>query len=298
MSSRRLAASFRHAGVAAAYAYRPPYPAELFDTLEELIVDELRAVLDIGAGDGALARPLAERVDRVDAVEISAAMVDAGRRRPGGQRSNLVWLVEPAERMTACGPYGLVTAGASLHWMDPTTTLDRIDRLLAPSAVLAVVDQRYHQLPWQDALIEVIVAHTRNSTYDPGFSLPDALAKQGLFDIHGRSETGPVTFTQPVRDYIEQFHSTASLARELMSADEATRFDDKVAAVVREYEQDGQLSFPITASVVWGRPIERACNNVSSTILLTRGTTYSQQWQSGCKAGFTASRQDDGLMPG
>ncbi len=258
MSSRRLASSFQHTGVAAAYAHRPPYPAELFDMLDELIVEDPRAVLDIGAGDGALARPLAERVDRVDAVEISEAMVDAGRRRPGGQRSNLVWLVEPAERMTARGPYGLVTAGASLHWMDPTTTLARIERLLAPNAVLAVVDQRYHHLPWQDALVEVIVAHTRNSTYDPGFSLPDALAQQGLFDIHGRSETGPVAFTQPARDYIEQFHSTASLARELMPADEAAQFDDKVAAVVREYERDGQLSLPITASVVWGRPVPAA----------------------------------------
>jgi hypothetical protein len=37
--------------------------------------------------------------------------------------------------------------------------------------------------------------------------------------------------------------------------------------------------------------IERTCNNVSSTILLRSGTTYAQQWQSGCVAGFTASRQ-------
>ncbi|TCN28357.1 hypothetical protein EV644_1498 [Kribbella orskensis] len=43
--------------------------------------------------------------------------------------------------------------------------------------------------------------------------------------------------------------------------------------------------------------IERTCNNVSSTILLTRGTTFAQHWQNGCEAGFTASRQDDGLMP-
>jgi hypothetical protein len=43
--------------------------------------------------------------------------------------------------------------------------------------------------------------------------------------------------------------------------------------------------------------IERACLNVASTILIRSGGTYSQQWQSGCVAGFTASRQDDGLMP-
>jgi ubiquinone/menaquinone biosynthesis C-methylase UbiE len=109
-------------------------------------------VLDIGAGDGALARPLAERVDRVEAVEVSAAMVDAGRRRPGGRRKNLMWLLGSAEDMPPRGPYGLVTAGASLHWMDSEVVLGRIARVLAPGAMLAIVDQRYHRLDWQGEL--------------------------------------------------------------------------------------------------------------------------------------------------
>jgi hypothetical protein len=37
--------------------------------------------------------------------------------------------------------------------------------------------------------------------------------------------------------------------------------------------------------------IERTCGNVSSTILIRYGVTFAQQWQSGCVAGFTASRQ-------
>jgi predicted TPR repeat methyltransferase len=75
-----LASSFQHAGMVAAHIHRPPYPDDVFDTLETLIVDRPRHVLDLGAGDDALARPLAARLDRVDAVEISQAMVDAGRR--------------------------------------------------------------------------------------------------------------------------------------------------------------------------------------------------------------------------
>ena len=113
-----LAGSFLHEGVARAYRHRPPYPPELFGALEALIVDTPRHVLDLGAGDGALARPLAAQVDKVDAVEISPAMVAEGRRRPGGDRANLTWHVEAAETVTLQGPYALVTAGQSLHWMD------------------------------------------------------------------------------------------------------------------------------------------------------------------------------------
>jgi predicted TPR repeat methyltransferase len=82
-----LAAAFSHAGVADAYQHRPPYPAEVFDVLQGLIAGRPRTVLDIGAGEGALARPLAALADHVDAVDISAAMVEAGRRRPGGAGS-------------------------------------------------------------------------------------------------------------------------------------------------------------------------------------------------------------------
>ncbi len=62
-----LAATFQHPGVAAAYEHRPTYPAEVFDVLLRLITDQPRTVLDLGAGEGALARPLAGLVDQVDA---------------------------------------------------------------------------------------------------------------------------------------------------------------------------------------------------------------------------------------
>jgi 2-polyprenyl-3-methyl-5-hydroxy-6-metoxy-1,4-benzoquinol methylase len=63
-----LAATFRHPGMADAYRHRPPYPDEVFDILDRIITDRPRRVLDIGAGEGALARPLAGRVDHVDAM--------------------------------------------------------------------------------------------------------------------------------------------------------------------------------------------------------------------------------------
>jgi SAM-dependent methyltransferase len=255
MPDRELAATFAHAGVAAAYRHRPPYPAEVLDLLVGLAGPPPRAVLDLGAGEGALARPLAARVERVDAVEVSAAMVAAGRRRPGGDRPTLRWYVEPAEETTAAGPYALVTAGASLLWMDAAAALTRVRDRLAPDGVLAIVDQTYHALPWRDPLREVIRRHSRSPAYDPAYDLPDDLARRGLFRVLGRRTTTPVAWSQSVDGYVEQFHSTASLARELMPPAEAARFDAAVRAVVRDHAaEDGRLAMAVTATVVWGRP--------------------------------------------
>lgn len=254
---RNLAESFRSADVAAAYVHRPSYPSELFDRLESLMADGPRAVLDLGAGEGALARPLVQRehVHQLDAVEISPAMVRVGRARPGGSHPGLRWLVEPAEAMTAVGPYALATAGASLHWMDWSVVLPRVAALLAPGAVLALVDQGYSDLPWAAGLRDVIVRHSRSADFDPNFSLPDELSKLGLFDIHGRHRCEPVFIRQPVAHYIEQFHSTASLARFLMSDQEADEFDREVEALVSSHQDaEGVLTMRATAWVVWGQP--------------------------------------------
>jgi SAM-dependent methyltransferase len=101
----RLADAFGYPGVASAYRHRPPYPDMVFDVLTGLITDTPTTVLDLGAGEGALARPLAARVDQVDAVDISAAMIEEGRRRPGGGAANLRWIVGAAETAPLGGPY-------------------------------------------------------------------------------------------------------------------------------------------------------------------------------------------------
>jgi trans-aconitate methyltransferase len=186
-----LAAVFGYPGVAGAYRYRPPYPAEVFEVLERIITDRPRRVLDIGAGEGALGRPLARRVDQVDAVEISAAMVATGRRRPGGDHPALRWITGAAEDAPLGGPYALVTAGASLHWM-----------------------------PWRPTLTRLAAAMTGHAY---------------------------------MASYVEHFHSTSSLARELMPGEDAAAFDRAVAGLVRPHATDGLLDLPVVADLAWGR---------------------------------------------
>ena len=67
---------------------------------------------------------------------------------------------------------------------------------------------------------------------------------------------GDVTFEvdREAEDYLEQFHSTSSLARELMPPAEAARFGAAVLAAVRDHERDGLLDLPVTTDLTWGRP--------------------------------------------
>jgi SAM-dependent methyltransferase len=252
-ASRHLAQTFTYPGVAAAYRYRPPYPAEVFDRLVGLISGQPRTVLDLGAGEGALARPLASRVDRVDAVDPSTAMIEAGRLRPGGTAPNLRWILGSAEDAELHGPYCLVTAGASLHWMRPGQTVSRLAGVMTANAFLAVVDHGHYDQPWQAPLDEVIRRHSRNPLFDKTYSAPDELASAGLFEIAGQAKTAPVSFRQPVEHYVEYLHSTSSLARELMSEQEADDFGRAVEQVVRPYASDGQLTPTVVAKLTWGR---------------------------------------------
>jgi ubiquinone/menaquinone biosynthesis C-methylase UbiE len=254
LKGRELGGVFANLGVAAAYEHRPPYPPDVFDLLERLIVDEPSLVLDIGAGDGAIARPLAPRVHRVDAVDISAAMIEAGRLRPGGRQPNLRWIVGAAETAELDGPYSLVTAGASLHWMRWDETLPRLAQVMAPHAQLAIIEHGPRDIPWQDELITVIRRHSRNPDYDPRFSIVEALQEQGFFELTGSADSSPMFFRQSVGDYVEQFHSTATLAREHMSAQEAGDFGHAVERVVRPWAHDDTLELKIVANLIWGRP--------------------------------------------
>jgi SAM-dependent methyltransferase/uncharacterized protein YndB with AHSA1/START domain len=249
-----LAEAFTYPGVVSAYQHRPPYPDAVFDVLTSLITDTPRTVLDLGAGEGALARPLAGLADQVDALDVSAAMISAGRLRPGGDAPNLRWILGAAETAPLGGPYALVTAGASMHWMQWRQTLGRLAVVLADGAFLAIVGHGHDDdAPWMGELDTIIARHSRSPAYDPCFRLVDALTETGLFETAGHVATAPEPFRQRVVDYVEYLHSTSSLAREWMPAEEAAAFDGAVTGVVAPYQTDGWLDMAVVADVTWGR---------------------------------------------
>ena len=249
---RELADTFRHRGVARAYGCRPAYPTEAIDVLSSLIVGDPRVVLDLGAGDGSLSRPLSVRVDHVHAVEPSAAMVDAGRAMADDSRQNISWFVEPAEKFSCAGPVGLAVAGASMHWFDLPVVCRRLATVMAPGAQLAVCD-RSATCAGLEELAPVIRRYSRSPDYDPSYSVIDDLQGRGLWHQTGHHATGPVVFRQAVDDFVESLHSTASLARELMELGEYRSFDAEVCDILMPLaDGDHQLRLSLTSTIAWG----------------------------------------------
>ena len=75
----KYGAQWQDDAMASAYACRMPYPDETISFLAALAGGAPARVLDLGAGTGDIARPLAACVARVDALDASEPMVARGR---------------------------------------------------------------------------------------------------------------------------------------------------------------------------------------------------------------------------
>lgn len=248
-----FASAFQDASVVQAYPYRPPYPESLFALLVGLIAGERRVVLDVGAGTGDIARPLATMVERVDAVDWSAAMIARGRRLPGGDSTRIHWIQGRAEEAPLAPPYGLVTAGESLHWMDWGRVMPRFREALVPGGFVAIMDRAELPVAWSDDLVGLIRRYSTNRTY-VRMDLIAELERRGLFTKAGEWRSEPETFRQSIDDYLESMHSRSSFSRERMLAADLAAFDEALRALLERHAVDGQIELRLAASAVWGVP--------------------------------------------
>jgi SAM-dependent methyltransferase len=102
-------------------------------------------VLDVGCGAGALARELARRVDRVDALDRDPAMVALARR---GAPAGLTVIEGDALTVDLpAGGYDAVLSLSSLHHLPLRSALQRMAGWLRPGGVLAAVALPRTDLP-------------------------------------------------------------------------------------------------------------------------------------------------------
>lgn len=245
------ASVFSDRSVVDAYKHRPTYQPQVFTILSDLITDEPRAVLDFGCGRGDLARPLLEYADRVDGVDVSAAMIETGKRMPGGDDPRLRWIHGGAEDAPLMPPYALVVAGDSLHWMDWYVVLPRIASLLTPHGYLALASVGSEPSLWEYG--PVCNKYSLDRDYQP-YNLLDEFTQRGLFEPIGKQQTAPVPFTQSVDDYIESFHARNGLSRDRMTAEQAAAFDQEMRALVAPFATNDTVTLQVINTITWGKP--------------------------------------------
>jgi SAM-dependent methyltransferase len=249
----QMATAFQQQSVVDRYEYRPPYPAETFEILGDLIRDQPRAVLDVGTGAGDIARPMLAFADRVDAVDWSDAMIAKGRALPGGREPRLRWIQGRMEDVALDPPYALFTAGGSLHWMDRAVVLPRLASMRTAHAYLALVNRDPLRQPWFTETRELVMRYMTNPDYVP-VDLIGEIKRRGLFEQVGERTTAPVPFSQTFEQCIESFHSRSYLSRDLMAPEAAAAFDEGLGRVLHAAFPAGMVELQIVGSVVWGVP--------------------------------------------
>ncbi|MEZ4520616.1 MAG: class I SAM-dependent methyltransferase [Thermomicrobiales bacterium] len=238
--------------MARAYVHRPPYPEELYAFLASL-PSRRRVALDLGCGPGKIARRLAVDFARVDAVDPSLAML---RVADDGRQSNINWIHGSAESVGLTGMYDLITAGASVHWMDHEIVFPRMARVLAPGGFLAVIDgDEARDAPWQSEWAGFL-RHwlgRLGRAYDPGGHREWMSEFQPWMDVAGR-RTFDCRFSQTVDGFIECQHSRSTWSRANLGPDLTLAFDADLRDLLSPHAVDDVVTYWIRTELVWGRP--------------------------------------------
>jgi SAM-dependent methyltransferase len=247
---------FQDEAVARSYLLRPPYPDDLFAALATLVVDEPRTVLDLGTGTGDLARGLLPAVDRVDAVDVSLAMIEQGRSLDHGDDPRLRWIHGRAEQALLDSPYALVTAGDSLHWMDWDVIVPRIAGVLSPNGSLAIASRDWGT--GQPEEREILLRHGRTpSFFRPLLNAVRELESRGLFEVRGRQRFAHA-WRPTIDDYIGCRGSQSAIPRD---PDQARAFRDETRAMLERLVEEGRLEadgerlhLTVESAIAWGTP--------------------------------------------
>ena len=147
--------------MAGAYASRPAYPAALIDAIASLAPPAGGSrVLDVGAGIGHLALPLAERGLEVTAVEPATEMLERLRSTAGERGLAIRNLHATAEDVPLPDASAdLIVVADALHFLDAERSASEMARLLAPRGALAIVIAELGATPFMRALVDLMHEH-------------------------------------------------------------------------------------------------------------------------------------------
>lgn len=229
--------------------FRSGVPAEVAALLIQATPDRRpRKLLDIGTGTGFVVEALRADVDEVIGIDVDADLLAVARRsteaRPGQQ---IVFVQARAEEFVP--PAGwtadLVTICRTFHWLDRPVVLERLDKIVAPDGVVAILGDNSiwaDNVGWKSEIKTVLAEFLGDrrragaGTYRRPTPYTDDL--EGSAFSASKQLKVPVRRERSLDSVIGYLHSTSFAAPHLFG-DRLEEFDDALRARLPRLSENG-----------------------------------------------------------
>ncbi len=234
------------------YRHRPPYAAAALDYITDRTPATDR-LLDLGCGEGKVARAMTGVFGHVTAVDPSDNMIGLGRTLDHGQAANLHWITATAETAPLDGTYDAVTFASSIHWMAPETLFPKLAQHLKPAHILAVISgDTPHAPPWEEdwqRFLKVWVPKLTGQRLNSDAWVGSRTKHLPFVTVQDAQSFVSEPFQQTVAQFILCQHSRATFAFDRLGP-HRDAFQDALTALLSPYANaDGMLTYRVKTDV-------------------------------------------------
>lgn len=228
--------------------YRAGFPDAFFDRLQDHVDVGGRLVLDVGTGTGTLARGFALRGARATGLDPGGALLRQAQRLDGaaGARVNYVQGVAEALPLRDAA-LDVLSAGQCWHWFDGPRVAAEARRTLRPGGAIVIAYFDWLPLPGN----VVLATETLIERFNPEWKLGGRLGIHPRWTrdlaIAGFESIETYSFDQPAPYSHEAWRGRVRASAGVggsLPADEVRRFDQALAALLRERFPDDPLAAP------------------------------------------------------